>query len=76
MIQMKGKTYMCSACGWTHDEMDAVASLGPMLNAFSDAEALRKIMGLQRGARVSAALVKHESECPNRSQMSEFGDQK
>lgn len=71
MIKMKGKTYVCSACGWKHDEIDAVASLGPLLNGFSDPQALRRIMGLQSVQRVTDALVKHEQECPKRLQSSE-----
>ena len=68
MIQMKGKKYMCSACGWTHNEIDTAGSLGPLLDGFSDPAALRRIMGLQSVARVSAALAKHEQECPKRQQ--------
>lgn len=71
MIQMKGKTYMCSACGWKHDEVDAVASLGPLLDGFTDPEAMRRIMGAQSVERVTAALVRHEKECPKRNAVSE-----
>lgn len=64
MIKMQGKTYVCSACGWRHEEIDTAGSLGPLLNGFSDPAALRRIMGAQSVERVAAALARHESECP------------
>jgi hypothetical protein len=67
MIQLKGKTYVCSGCGWKHEEVDAAASLGPMLRAFSDPDELRAILQAQSRDRVAAALTQHETECPGRA---------
>lgn len=74
MIKMQGKTYLCSACGWTHDEIDTVGTLGPLLEGFSDPQALRRIMRLQSVQRVTDALVKHEQECPKRAAETQEAD--
>jgi hypothetical protein len=66
MIQMKGKTYVCSACGWRYEEIDTAATLGSLLDGFSDPMALRKILAAQSIERVAAALTQHEAECPGR----------
>lgn len=67
MIRMRGKTYVCSGCGWKHDEIDVAGSMPPgMLNAFSNPPELDRILRLQSVERVSAALTRHEQECPAR----------
>ena len=66
---MRGKTYMCSACGWSHDEIDVEASVPRgFMAAFSDPAALSEIMKRQSAERVAAAIAKHETECSGRRQ--------
>jgi hypothetical protein len=66
VIAIRGKTYVCSACGWQHEEIDAAESLGSLINIFSDPAQLRSIMHQQSAERVAAAIQKHETDCPGR----------
>lgn len=63
-MRIIGKKYMCPNCGWEHVEVDITCSMGPMLDAFSDPEGLKKIMKEHSRERVKEALAKHDLECP------------
>lgn len=60
---MKYRVIKCLACGWEHEEVDALSCLpAGAMGAFSDPEGLQAVMLEQSNERLKAALAEHCGE--------------
>lgn len=64
MMPIKIDQWICEACGYVHEEPNALETMrGPMLQAFSDPVALAAIMARQQRERLAAVISKHRQDC-------------
>ena len=65
MIHLVQQTYVCSDCGWQHEQKAHVLVRPWMYGVFSPGEVLES----QNRAELTAALQQHETACPARAKV-------